>query len=258
MGDPPAIPLRFPRERCGVSLQGAAISAGGASPARWHRTLAGLSFIGGLLFQPGWWCPPSLLLPTATTTPSAFGSNAGGFLRPEGWTRPHLPAPPRQHNPAPPRGIALRGMEPGRGAGGWQQPEPLVVPREGDGDASLPAGARLEGSPPALHCSFCSCSSSGSFLRVKKPSWGERKRMEGRVGDAELPVHPPRLNPPSHLPEAEADEGEEEQPPQDAAHQHPERDGHPLPLDDLKHHLWKHKEGPRGRKRGWGGPHTPS
>ena len=64
---------------------------------------------------------------------------------------------------------------------------------------------------------------------------------EGGSGD-----HAPPARPPTHLPQTDADGRQQQQPPQRAAHQDPERHGHaPLP-QHLQHRLWN------GRRPWWG------
>lgn len=70
---------------------------------------------------------------------------------------------------------------------------------------------------------------------------GREERVNGGSGD-----HAPPARPPTHLPQADADGRQQQQPPQRAAHQDPERHGHaPLP-QHLQHRLWN------GRRPWWG------
>lgn len=71
---------------------------------------------------------------------------------------------------------------------------------------------------------------------------------EGGSGD-----HAPPARPPTHLPQADADGRQQQQPPQRAAHQDPERHGHaPLP-QHLQHRLWNGRRPWRQRGTGGGG-----
>lgn len=56
------------------------------------------------------------------------------------------------------------------------------------------------GATTCPHCSSFSSSSSGSFLRVKKPSWGKRERMDGRKGSGQSPPVPYCASPSPPLP----------------------------------------------------------
>lgn len=70
---------------------------------------------------------------------------------------------------------------------------------------------------------------------------------EGGSGD-----HAPPARPPTHLPQTDADGRQQQQPPQRAAHQDPERHGHaPLP-QHLQHRLWNGRRPWRQRGRGGG------
>lgn len=224
----------------------------GRAPAGRRRvsTSTGPSFIGLGGHQIRWVLAPHLrprLL--RGSAPRLLRRGAGPNLT---WLRP------RQHNPAP----AAPSVDPKLGWGGVAvspEPSPPHCPQGWGRDPSPPHGAGLGGrleragklaGAAGAHCSSFSFSfSSGSFLRVKKPSWG-REGEEG--GDEAAPspscwacVSPPHAPPPpgSHPPQAEDDERQQQQPPQDAAHQDPQGDGHPLGLDDLQHRL-QEKKGP--------------
>lgn len=124
---PPQHPSPFPgvtRERSSILLRGAAM------PARWHRTLEGL---GGAQLYCGAALSARVVVPHPTPTaaphhhdhPLGLRVKRGGFLCPEGWTRPHLPAPPRQHTPAPPpcpEASPSKGWSPGGGLAAARAP----------------------------------------------------------------------------------------------------------------------------------------